>query len=111
MDNKIHNIKMSVWLVSSPDRHTVHKTMRAPCCRHEQALKRVYKPPPEQRPALCGLLNGNLMAVDFTNYRKTGRLFLFFTNFHDCRFVRLDVDRQIAYYPLSTWQCYIAKYP
>jgi len=111
MDNKIHNIKMSVWLVSSPDRHTVHKTMRAPCCQHGQALKRVYKPPPNQRPALCGLLNENLMAVDFTNYRKTDCLFLFFTHYPDHRFALRDVFYQIAYYPLSAWQCYIAKYP
>jgi hypothetical protein len=94
MDTYIQNIKMSTGLISSPEKHTEHKTIRAPCVRHGQKLYRAYNPPPDQHPALCGLLNIYLMAVDFTNYRETDRLFLF-----------------ITIYLLSVWQCYIVKYP
>lgn len=103
MDYKIHNIKASVWLVSSPDRHTVHKTMRAPRCRRGRAPDRVYKPPPDKRCALCGLLNVNLMAVDFTNYRETGRLFVSTSR---CRFSTVPSGSL-----LSEWHCFIARYP
>ena len=89
MDYTIHNIKTFVCL--APKKHTAHKTMRASCVKHEQALYRVYKPP-DQRRTLGGLLNVPLMAVDFTNYRKLDRHFIFIRR-------------------LSAWQCYIAKYP
>jgi hypothetical protein len=67
--------------------------MRVPCTKRGQALYRADKPPPEQCSALGGLLNDYLMAVDFTDYRKFDRHFLFLTTH------------------LSAWQCYIAKYP
>ena len=94
MDFTIHDIKTFVCLRSAPKKHTKHKTMRTPCPRHGQALRRLHKPLPGKCPVLCGLLNVSLMAVDFANYRKTGRRFLF-----------------IADSLLSDWQCYIAKYP
>ena len=103
MDYTVHNIKTFVCL--APKKHTAHKTMRAQCVKHEKALCRVYKPPPDQRRALGGLLNVVFMAVDFTNYRETDRHFLFTRchsgyHFYGCRLIYL-----------STWQCYIAKYP
>ena len=86
MDCIIHNIKTFVGLAYAPKRHTVHKTMRAQCV------------------ALGGLLNVILMTVDFANYRETDRYFLFIRYLSGCRF-----DGRLIY--ISTWQCYIAKYP
>ena len=99
----IHNIKTFVCL--APKKHTAHKTMRVPCVKHGQALWRAYKPPPEQR-TLGGLLNGFPMAVDFTYYRETDRLFLFICYLSDNRF---NYGSWLIY--LTAWQCYIAKYP
>jgi hypothetical protein len=98
---------MSVGLISSPEKHTVHKTLREHCFKHEQVVYRVYKPPPDCV-SLCGLLNNYLMAVDFTNYRETGRFILLNDYLLVYRFERLDDCRLIS---LSVWQCYIAKYP
>jgi len=104
MDITVLNIKTFCCLFSAPDRHTVHKTKRAPCFPHGQAL-RWAKPPPEKR-ALCGLLNVSLMAVDFTNYRETDRYFLCICGCH--RDYSLYGGFLINH---SAWQCYIAKYP
>ena len=96
MDYAIHNIKTFASLNSAP--HTAHKTMRAPCVRHGQGSLQSGKPPPRLHLALCGLLNTFLMAVDFTDSRKTGRRFLFS---HDAFLLTW----------LTGWQCYVAKYP
>ena len=72
MDISIHNIKTFVCL--APQKHTATKTMRVPRVKRGQVLYR-GKAPPYKRRTLCGLLNANLMAVDFTSYRETGRLF------------------------------------
>jgi len=85
MDFIVHDIKAFGCLASAPKRHTIHKTMRTPRLKRGQALIKC--------PVLCGLLNVNLMAVDFANYRRTGRRFLFIS------------------LTLFAWQCYIAKYP
>ena len=106
MDFYVHNIKTFVSLVSAPKKHTAHKTMRAPCVEHGQALRRVYKLLPEQCFVLGGLLNVSLMAVDFANYRETNRFFAFIRYLSGCRFY---FGCWLIY--LSTWQCYIAKYP
>ena len=91
MDINVHNIKTFVSLAHAPERHTAHKTMRA------------------QYVALGGLLNVPLMAVDFTNYRETGCLFLFISYRSGYRLDYSFFDSRLIY--LSTWQCYIAKYP
>jgi hypothetical protein len=105
MDIFIRNIKTFVCL--APKKHTAHKTMKAPCFKHGQALYRVYRPPPDQCRAFGGLLNVPLMAVDFTNYRETDCRFLFIRYSSGCRFY----FGCLLIYPLSAWQCYIAKYP
>ena len=116
MDDYIHNIKTSRCIGYAPNGHTVHKTQRAPrkpCERGGQAPGRDGKPPPARRSALCGLLNVyyRLMAADFTNYRKIGRLFAFLS--------KVIVNRSLSIYRytgglpvfLSEWQCFVAKYP
>ena len=100
MDYTIHNIKTFVCL--APKKHTAHKTMRALCFKHNKAFYRVYKSPPDKCSALCGLLNVNLMAVDFTNYRKADRRFSFYGWIQ---------NSQTAIFLLTAWQGYIAKYP
>lgn len=88
MDVLIHSIKTSRCIGFTPNRHTVHKTRRAsrePCERGGQASGRDGKPPPGRRPALCGLLDENLMAVDFAIIRRIDRLFLFLGYFVGCR--------------------------
>jgi len=100
MDHIIHNIKTFRCLVFAIKRHTKHKTMRAPRVKRGQALYRTGKSPPARFLALCGLLNENLMAVDFTKCRKSDRLF---------SFPRGSPDYSLIW--LSAWQCYIAKYP
>lgn len=96
MDVSAHSIKTFASLVSTPEKHTKHKTMRAPHYKRGQASRRVDKPPPAQRFALGGLLNKYLMAVDLTSSRKTGRFFM-----------------PLSYLlrRLPVWECYIAKYP
>ena len=101
----IHNIKTFVCL--APKKHTAHKTMRVPCFKRGQALYRVYKPPPDLCRTLGGLLNVPLMAVDFTNFRKADRLFIFIRCLSGNRFI---YGCWLTYL-LSAWQCYIAKYP
>ena len=96
MDVSVHNIKTFVSLVSAPEKHTKHKTMRAPRYKSGQASCRADKPPLAQRFALGGLLNEFLMAVDLTSSRKIDRPLLFL----DCLPCRLSV-----------WECYVAKYP
>jgi hypothetical protein len=103
MDISVHSIKAFVSL--APKKHTATKTMRAPRAKRGQALYRV-KAPPDKRRTLCGLLNANLMAVDFTSYRETGRLFLLMRYLSVCCF---HYGWRLIH--LSAWQCYIAKYP
>jgi hypothetical protein len=108
MDLTVHYIKTFVCLVSAPKRHTAHKTMKAfYCFKHGQALYRVYRPPPDQRRAFGGLLNVNLMTVDFTDFRETDCHFLFI---HHLSGFRLIIGCWLIY-QFSAWQCYIAKYP
>jgi hypothetical protein len=106
MDITIHNIKTFVCLVSAPEQHTKHKTMRAPRIKRGQALYRTDKPPPGC-PALGGLLNEYLMAVDFTHSREIDRRFLFICS--HSRFAFFYADYRLIW--LTAWQCYIAKYP
>ena len=109
MDILIHNIEKLRRLVTALEQHTKHKTMRVPCEKHGQALYRVFKPPPIQRPTLCGLLNENLMAVDFTKYRRTDRHFLFQRSHSGCCIGYNFFGCRIA--DRSAWECYVAKYP
>ena len=111
MDFHIHNIKTFVCLVFAPDRHTIHKTMREPCRKHGQVLRWVNRLKAPQSHSLGGLLNEYLMAVDFTNYRETDRLFLFICHRSDCRKDCSYCGDRLIYHHLTAWQCYIAKYP
>lgn len=95
MDDSVHDIKTFVSFASVPVRHTAHKTMRVPCANRGQALHRVYKPPPIQCPALGGLLNKYLIAVDIASNREIDL------------FLSIDHKRD----HLTVWHCYIAKYP
>ena len=103
MDIFVHSIKTFVCL--APKKHTATKTKRALRIKRGQALYRI-KAPPDKRRTLCGLLNANLMAVDFTSFRETVRLFLLMRYPSGCRF---DSGCRLIF--LSAWQCYIAKYP
>ena len=109
MDIKVHNIETFAGLVSAPKRHTKHKTTRAPCVKRCKGSYRADKPPPKLCPALCGLLDDYLMAVDFTNCRETDRLFSFSYDLSVCRFNGSADDCRVIW--LSAWQCCIAKYP
>ena len=117
MDISVHSIKAFVCL--APKKHTATKTKRALRIKRGQALYRVKALPrlhgragreasdqPDKRRALCGLLNANLMAVDFANYRETERLFLLMRYLSVCCF---HYGWRLIH--LSAWQCYIAKYP
>ena len=89
MDDSIHDIKTFVSLTSTPTGHTDYKTKgahREVRTRGAQAPGGDGKPPPA-RTAPCELLNGTdrLLAADFTNTRKAGRLFLSPVYFVGCR--------------------------
>ena len=100
---KSTTLRCSNILLMLPEHHTAHKTTRMPYEKYGQAIKSrwVYKLPIAKCFILCGLLNDYfIMAVDFTYYRETDRLFLLVC--------------QLSVYGLvyiSIWQCYIGKYP
>jgi hypothetical protein len=104
-----HDIKMPVCLDPAPNKHTVHKTLRAPCVAHGREFTRALHPLPVQDSAFYGLLNGYFIAVDFTSYRGIGRFFFF--AIHLIRCSRKRIYGLSGYFWLSPWQCYIAKYP
>jgi len=89
MDESIHDIKTFVSLTSTPTGHTDYKTKGA---RREVRTRGAQAPggdgkPPPARTTPCELLNGTdrLLAADFTNTRKAGRLFLSPGHFVGCR--------------------------